>query len=699
MRVEHTGRVDLHLSVSLQSPWRKRHTPAAEHDNWRWEGESMSASKAGFLMFFLVLGLFSSAVAETAHTALPYTTATTPQAMDRGLLTAESAATPISITIALHLRDVNEAESLLKSLHTPGDPQFHRFLTANQFVARFAPSDADILKVIAALAKYGLIAERTTATMLKVTGLPADIERAFSVSLHSYEVPAHDNVPGYTFHAPLTRATIPAELSASIATVVGLDSRPSLRPSSRTVASKLKMASSGPQTNTPDAPGFWTVIDFADYYDVQPLYERGLSGKGRTLGIVTLASFTPSDAFAYWSALGLVVDPDRIHIVNVDGGPGPPSDASGSIETTLDVEQSGGIAPGANIVVYQAPNAYQSWFDAWAEAVESNSAETLSSSWGNWEWPVENNPVTDPRTGQTLGFTQALHELLVRAAIQGQTLFAASGDSGAYDATDDCSVIPYSPTQPYSCSEPLSVDYPASDPAMTAAGATTLPGLQEFSLANGAPYYVDVPRERVWAWDYLEGLCKALGIPDFFACGIFPVGSGGGVSVVFQKPFYQYFLPGVQLSQPGQVWQAGEGFIGTGAGTYYALPAYYQGRNVPDISFNGDPDTGYVIYYTSNVTGFSVQTYWGGTSFVAPQLNGVSALLGEYLGGTRLGLLNFPLYGLALSGQAYSGPNAPLRAIRYGDNWFYHGTDGYNPAVGLGTMEVWNFAKYLRSQF
>jgi subtilase family serine protease len=654
-------------------------------------------------MFFLVLGSFSSAMAETAvHAALPYPTATTPKPIDRGLLTAESAATPISVTIALHLRDVNGAESLLKSLHTPGDPQYHQFLTADAFVARFAPSDADIVKVIAALAKYGLAAERTTATTLKVTGLPADMERAFSVSLHSYEVPAQDNVPGYTFHAPLTPATIPAEISSAIAAVVGLDSRPSLRPLSRTVPSKLKMAGSVPQTNTPDAPGYWTVTDFADYYDVQPLYKQGLSGKGRTLGIVTLASFTPSDAFAYWSALGLTVDPNRLQIVNIDGGPGAPSDASGSLETTLDVEQSGGVAPGANIIVYQAPNTNQAWVDAFAAAIDANSAETLSTSWGEWEWyaNLENAPVTDPTTGKTVGVTQALHELFVRAAIQGQTLVAASGDGGAYDATDtfDC-FGPYSPTQPDSCSQPLSVDDPGSDPAMTAAGATTLPGVQEFTLTNGAPFYVNVPHERVWGWDYLKPWCAALGTPNPIACGIFPVGSGGGVSVVFEEPSYQYFLPGVQLSQPGQVWEAGEG-IGTeyDVGTYYALPAYYPGRNVPDISFNADPDTGYVIYYTSSVTGFGIQPYWGGTSFVAPQLNGVSALLGQLLG-SRLGLLNYPLYQLGLGGRGYTGPHAPFHAIAYGDNWFYYGSNGYNLGVGFGTLDVANFADFLLSSF
>ena len=124
---------------------------------------------------------------------------------------------------------------------------------------------------------------------------------------------------------------------------------------------------------------------------------------------MTFASFTSSDAFYYWeTVLGLTVDPGRITVVNVDGGSGPPSDASGSDETTLDVEQSGGIAPGANVIVYEAPNTNQGSVDIYAAAVETNLAQSISISWGFWEWyqNLENSPVTDPITGKTVGITQ-----------------------------------------------------------------------------------------------------------------------------------------------------------------------------------------------------------------------------------------------------------------------------------------------------
>jgi len=657
--------------------------------------------KLGVLFVTLGALAMSAAAIGAARAALPYPDAATPKAIDVGALEVQSGATPLSITVALRLSNLNEAENLLKSLSTPGNPQFHQFLTADQFVARFAPASADVAKVIATLNKYGLTVERTTATTLKVTGLPADMERAFAVSLHSFEVPAHGNVPGYTFHAPLSRATVPAEISAVVSAVVGLDSRPSLRPFHETAPKKLGLQRlpAGPATAAGNPFGYLTVTDFANDYDVQPLYSQGVSGAGRTIGVMSFANLTPSDAFAYWSAVGLSVDPNRIQIVTVDGGPGAPSDASGSIETTLDVEQSGGIAPAANILVYLAPNTNQAFVDVFATAIDANSAESLSISWGEWEWfdNLEISPVTDPITGQTVSTTQAIHELLVRAAIQGQTVFTASGDGGAYEANHDLGCDgPYSSTQPCSCSLTLSVSYPGSDTAITAAGGTTLPGIQDYCLnaACTPPYYVvDIAHERVWGWDYLDGLCQTLGYTPI-TCGIFPAGSGGGVSIAFDVPLYQIFVPGVQRSQPGQLFQAGEGFTGDFP-LVYSLPAFHPGRNVPDVSFNADPDTGYAIYYTSEPSGvFSELTFYGGTSFVAPQLNGVSALLGEYLYGQRIGLLNYPLY-LAQSDQFYRYPGAPLHPIAYGDNWFYRGRDGYNPAAGLGTLDVANFAEFL----
>jgi subtilase family serine protease len=103
-----------------------------------------------------------------------------------------------------------------------------------------------------------------------------------------------------------------------------------------------------------------------------------------------------------------------------------------------------------------------------------------------------------------------------------------------------------------------------------------------------------------------------------------------------------------------------------------------------------------VLYYTSDKSGFGEITFYGGTSFVAPQLNGVVGLLGQYVHG-RLGLFNVPLYQLARGGGAYQGKTAPFHVIEYGNNDFYYGRDGYSPAAGIGTLDVANFAEAIKA--
>jgi kumamolisin len=620
--------------------------------------------------------------------ASPIPTKATAAPVDVGSLRDLSGATPVTVTLSLQMRNEQAARDLAQAVYTKGNASFHQFLTPEQFKSQFGASDADVGAVSARLAAYGLTAQRAGASTLRVTGTPAALEKAFQVHLHVYDVAASATAPSYRFFAPTTAAKIPSELSSVVAGVVGLSSRPQYAPHAfraPVTHGALQVKLPNGSTTLPDPLGALTVVDFEQYYDVVPLINQGLTGKGRTLGIVTLASLTPSDAFAYWSALGLNVSKERLKIINVDGGPGAPSDASGSFETTIDVEQSGGIAPGAKIIVYQAPNTNQAFLDAFVQAVEDDKAESISCSWGEWEWfdNLANAPVTDPFTGETVSSLKAIDEILLQAALQGQSMFASAGDAGAYDANDGMT--------PPDWSLALSVDNPASDPYITAAGGTTLAGTQTFTLPDNSTLSVTVPVERVWGWDYLLPLCNALGL-DPINCGIFPVGTGGGVSFEYKLPFYQEGLAGTQRTQPDQA------FIDEDTippQTLIDLPAHFAGRNVPDISFNADPDTGYAVYYTSSVTGFSVEDFWGGTSFVGPQLNGVVGLIGEDLGG-RVGLLNPVMYALQRQHGAYNGNGAPFNIINTGNNDFYYGRNGYSPAVGIGTLDVAHFARALK---
>jgi kumamolisin len=594
----------------------------------------------------------------------------------------------MSVTIALKLSDQAGAETMMRRVATQGDPLYHQFLTPDQVQAQFGPTDADVNRVISNLNLSGLTVERTSPTTLKATGSMSTMERVFQTSLHQFQVAATETAPAYTFQAAVSKPVVPSQMASVVNGVLGFSTAPVFHPNLLRAPGALggtPVAQKKNSASTTISPfGSLTVTDFANLYDVEPLYADGVTGKGRTLAVVTLAAFTPSDAFAYWSSLNLKVNPDRITVVNVDGGPGAPSDASGSIETTLDVEQSGGIAPGANIIVYQAPNTNQAFVDVFAKAVHDNIADSMSTSFGEWEFfdDLANSPVTDPFSGETVSSLQAMHELFVEAALQGESLFAAAGDCGAFDSFDEL---------PPGFSNPLSVDYPGDDPAITSSGGTTLPGPQTFEISATKTLTIDNPVERVWGWDYLEPLCAALdeSVAD---CGIFPTGGGGGISVFFPIPLDQLGIQGTQLSQPGQS-LVQENV--TPPDTIFSLPAFFPGRNVPDVAYNADPETGYEIFYTSSVTGFGVQDFFGGTSFVGPQLNGVTALLGQN-GGQRLGLLTVPLYNLARTGVAALGPNPVFHTISAGDNWFFFGRNGYSPASGLGTIQAANLARVLR---
>lgn len=633
-----------------------------------------------------------AAICAGSANAAPYPRSSTPAAIDLGVAQSVPDQSKITLTVSLNLRNRAELESLLDSMYQKGNAEYRHFLTPAQFAAKFGPSAATIAKVTGHFEAAGFTVKRLATTHLEVSGDAAAMQREFGVELHAYEVPATATTPSYRYHASLSKATLAADIAGDVESVVGFDTRPAMRPHFVHEAPTgsfrdLKPVESAGATHTTDAPGYWTVKDFAEYYNVEPLYAQGLNGHKQTIGIMTYAALTPSDAFTYWSALGLNVSANRLTQVMVDGGSGPPSDASGSIETTLDVEQSGGIAPSANILVYEAPNTVKGNVDLFAKVFDANAAGTISYSWGSWEYDNEVQTL-NPVTGKITTVNAALNSLLMQAVSQGQTVITSAADAGAYTADQGYPAPEFTKT--------LSVDSPASSPYITAAGGTTLPGKQTYLITTPAgttdTVTINVVAEQVWGFDYLSPLCTALGVPDPTRCGIFPGGGGGGVSVLFPVPSYQAGLPGIQVSQPDQVLIDETTSPPT---VLDILPAGYAGRNVPDVSFNSDPETGYVIYYTSDTGGPFINPYYGGTSFAAPQLNGMSSLINQGLG-HRVGFLNVPLYDMVRSGTAYTGAAPPLRDITHGDNWFYFGSTGYDPGSGVGVPNVSNLFEALK---
>lgn len=292
--------------------------------------------------------------------------------------------------------------------------------------------------------------------------------------------------------------------------------------------------------------------------------------------------------------------------------------------------------------------------------------------------------------------------------MQGESVFAAAGDSGAYAARRDIG------------SSTLSVNLPVDSPYVTAAGGTTTPWSGVFSTTTTgrvkAP--VSVRAQRTWAWDYVwPALARVGHVPEQTVASVEVVGGGGGYSTMVAMPSYQQGVPGttsysdVQELTPTN-YQTIRTFYGNATYPAGVLPWTFvlnpfprvgrgQGssRALPDVSADADPFSGYLAYGpTTTTTAMVLAGGWGGTSFVGPQLNGATAVIESALH-RRVGFWNPSIYSFAMQ---RSSPFTPLdQAGTQNDNLYYTGTPGavYNPASGLGVPNLTTLALDFAGRF
>lgn len=532
----------------------------------------------------------------------------------------------ISVVLKAHDYHQQSLAQYIQSTEDPSSANYHQFLSASQFTADFAPSSSEVQSVKDFLTGQGLTVTNTFSNnlVIQATGSIGAMEKTFNVAINQYQ---HGNK---TFDANTGAPQVPSTISNLILGITGLTTFTDLTTNAinqssyvNSSTSQVTLDKNGAPT---EGPGQYGPAQVRSFYNINPLYKTA-SGAGETIGIATLANFNPSDAYTYWKEYGVSNSSQRITEVPVDGGFPVGVHQPGAGETTLDVEQSGSMAPSAHIDVYEAPNTNPGFIDLFYTVAADDQVSVMSTSWGEAE------------QYETPAYHQMMNQAFQEGAAEGISMFASSGDSGAYDA--------------FKNQNKLAVDSPASDPYITAAGGTAYPANLGFTT---------IPQERVWGWDYLLANAATFGLSYGQAKSIFyPVGGGGGVSSTWAMPWYQ---------------QGVSGMNGTG-------------RNVPDISLNADPFTGYSEYDTFGPGNTGWETGWGGTSFVAPQLAGITALMDSSLG-TRLGLLNPMLYQLAQSSNAYGSSTSPFHDITAGDNWYYNGVAGYDDGSGIGSLNVAN---------
>jgi DNA-binding beta-propeller fold protein YncE len=438
----------------------------------------------------------------------------------------------------------------------------------------------------------------------RVSGTVGQVQQSLGVQLHRYQ-----DAQGRRFYATIRDPQLPATFAGVVQAIFGLDNYPALQ---------RHVAAAAP------TPGQYTPAEIQTAYNVSPLLAQGSDGTGQTIGVIDCDTFLASDVQTFRSTYGL--PSATISTVAVDGG------ANGaSPESTLDLEWTGAMAPGAALRFYGFASVaggcpFQGLLDALTTAVNDNVADVLSISLGACE--LTYNSAIDP-TGQS--YLQAMENEFAAAAAEQIGVVVASGDLGAYTCNSGQSNA--NPT----------VSYPASSEYVTAVGGTTL------TLSSTSAYL----SETAWS--------------SSTTCGV-PCGSGGGYSQVLAEPS----------------WQSQAGITDT-----------VQMRAVPDVALNADPTTGYLIYYTLNnelgCTGTCVGI--GGTNVAAPAWAGIDAVANQ-LAGRRLGSLNPLLYNSVIqSSQNSTAPN--FHDVTSGNNLLYSAGPGWDPATGWGSPNASNLVHAL----
>jgi kumamolisin len=338
-------------------------------------------------------------------------------------------------------------------------------LTREEMVARYGASEADVEAVRAFAAEHHLRVEGVDPARRAVTlvGRNGDLGQAFGAELGLHRDPT--GTPYVSRKGPIT---LPRSLDQVVTGVFGLDGRPQAGTHLRVRPAVASAAGYSP-------------AQVAQAYD----YPAGTDGTGQTVALIELGGgYRDADLSAYFSSLGITAP--SVTAVGVDGGTNTPGTSNGPDgEVMLDIEVAGAVAPGADIVVYFAPNTDQGFLDAVTTAVQDTThrPSAVSISWGSAE-----------STWTAQAMTQ-MEQAFTDAATLGVTVTVAAGDNGSTDGVAGTTAH---------------VDFPASAPHALACGGTRL----ELS----GPSVTEV----VWG-DGSSG----------------DGATGGGVSDVFPLPAYQ----------------------------------------------------------------------------------------------------------------------------------------------------------------
>lgn len=594
----------------------------------------------------------TAAVRRTAHPLAR------PQ-FDQGRKDTTQRLSGVSLTFRLSAAQQTDLKQLLRDQQDPSSANYHKWLTPDQYAARFGMTQNDLDKVTAWAQSQGLTVDAISRNRneISVSGTVGQIEYALKTELHNYVI------NGEHHFANATDVALPAAFASQVLSIRGLDD---FRPKSRVRKASPRFTSS--------ISGNHFVIpgDFATIYDVGPLYTLGLDGAGQTIAVVGQTAVNLTDIDAFRSASGLSkFDPTLFLVPNTGASQLFNTDLG---EADLDIEWSGGVAKNAAIIfVYVGNNANKTVFDALQYAIVNDVAPVISISYGNCEANLGSS------------FVLTMQGWAQQANAQGQTISGPAGDQAAADCE---------PQNSTSATTGLAVDVPAAIPEVTGVGgteftgdATQCPGTPPSCPGGVAP--ADLP---YWngSSSTTSGASALIHIPEMAwndtaaSLALSPPGgidgTGGGASTIFTtKP----------------VWQTGPGVPNDGK------------RDVPDIALNAsnfhDP---YLMCTGGGCTnGFrdanNNLSGVGGTSVGAPSFAGILAIINQATQAAGQGNANPNLYSLAVSTPSAfhdvpAGSNniVPCTAGSTGCPSShligFSTTANYDQVTGLGSVDAFN---------
>lgn len=568
-----------------------------------------------------------------------------------------AAATAIHLDVAL-VPDQAALNAFLAGLSNRESPFFHHFLKPGQFGQVFGPSLSQVAAVERALRAAGLTPGPVASDRLSipVTASAGTIERALRVDLVQYRLPG-----GRVAFASTAAPKLAAVAAPLVSAIIGLNdlgasepmiSQPTISQPmiSRPMISRPKglaaTARSGRSAPTASAVGPQACAaareaasSFGGYTASQlaSYYLMSPLYRRGDLGQgvhIALAEIGPNLTADIAAYEKCYGIKTTVSYTKVDGGAGTGSGAPAP-EAALDIEDVAGLAPDVSIDVYQAPSTDEDVYDMLGDIISADRDQVVSTSFGECEEVI---------TADDPGYFASLTSVLGMAAAQGQTVFAPTGDDGS----SGCSGSDGDGTP--------DDNYPASSPDVIGVGGTTIVGGHGQTVWNESA-------DQVGA-------------------------AGGGDSIAWCMPSYQY-----QTAISGVVSQ----LSATNAGCTSANKGKLT-REIPDVSADADPESGYVIYAAGQ---------WGvagGTSAAAALWAAAAALTDSSpfcaaYGSGPAGVLPQGLYGMMATDHSYVYEAVPegLVNITQGNNDYtptgytgglYPATRGFSMAAGLGAPLV-----------